>query len=652
LQYRAEIDGLRAVAVLPVLVFHSGIGAMTGGYVGVDIFFVISGYLITTIILEEIKQDTFSIINFYERRARRILPALSIVLIATTVAAYIFMPAGLLKSYSQSLASVTTYSSNVFFYLTSGYFSTAADEKPLLHTWSLAVEEQYYLFFPVMVVLLWRFGNRCLASIILVFSTLSLLFSQYLTLNSYDDFNYYLIFSRAWELFSGSLLAIILMREFTIRRSVAEPMSLIGLLLIVYAITAFDRTTPFPGLYALVPVVGTCLIIFFADHQSLVGRLLANKILVFVGLISYSLYLWHQPLFAFLRLKSIGEPSVEIFLVVIAATFALATLSWRYVEKPFRNKTRFSRAAIFKYTAVSMVMFLAIGGAGHLYSGYESRFDLPNYTDSIQHSPKRANCHTVGADYLKPQDACTYFAENISWASFGDSHIVEPAYALAKRLEVINQGMLHLSFSGCSPALLFDVRQPGCASWVSESLDYLESRGDIRNVLLGFRYSYFLFGNQLDAYPELPDISPTTLMNDVPLEHTAAVRNSYWLSMEAIIARLRAAGKRVYVLYPIPELPVPIQKAIMPFSIVGNETMLDLARATKIDYYFKRNEFILARLNTLPFDESLHAIRPLEILCDGNYCPAVKDNKALYFDDHHLSLAGAEYLVGGIELTD
>ena len=175
MKYRKEIDGLRAVAVLPVILFHGGFSVFSGGYIGVDIFFVISGYLITSIILDEKTNNIFSIISFYERRARRILPALSIVLFFTTIAAFILMPANLLTSYSKSLFSVATFSSNVFFFLTSGYFSTAADEKPLLHTWSLAVEEQYYIFFPIIVSALWYLGKTRLIYIISAICFISLM---------------------------------------------------------------------------------------------------------------------------------------------------------------------------------------------------------------------------------------------------------------------------------------------------------------------------------------------------------------------------------------------------------------------------------------------------------------------------------------------
>ena len=236
MQYRKEIDGLRALAVLPVILFHAGLFGFTGGYIGVDIFFVISGYLITTIIIDELAQDSFSIKKFYERRAKRILPALSAVLIITTLLAFVFMPANLLKSYANSVISVVTFTSNFHFFTTSGYFSTVSDQKPLLHTWSLAVEEQFYLFFPLMLGFWWAKGKSYLVKIVTALSILSLLLAQYLAVNSFTDANFYLIFSRAWELFAGALIALTNIQKVSIRAWQREALGIIGIMLIIFSI--------------------------------------------------------------------------------------------------------------------------------------------------------------------------------------------------------------------------------------------------------------------------------------------------------------------------------------------------------------------------------------------------------------------------------
>lgn len=648
--YREEIDGLRALAVLPVILFHAGISGFSGGYVGVDIFFVISGYLITSIILEELKNDKFSIVSFYERRARRILPALSVVLLMTTVAAYILMPAPLLKSYGQSLVSVVTFSSNIFFYLTNGYFSTASDEKPLLHTWSLAVEEQYYLFFPVMMTLLWAWGKKWLLAVIVFIAAASLGLSQYLASKQAVDANFYLIFSRAWELFFGSIVAFLPSQRDNDNKHVFNNiMGLLGLIFIGYAIVMFDHSTPFPSVYTLLPVLGACMIIQFCNGRSLVGKLLSMRVLVFIGLLSYSMYLWHQPIFAFIRMKTIGEPGIAVFALAIAATIVLAYISWKYIEAPFRNKRAFPRAAIFRYSTVALSLFLAAGLVGHFDNGISERFDRPIDTDSAAFSPKREKCHTNGANFKSPEDACRYFSDNVTWATLGDSHTVEPAYALAKRLDKTDQGLVQMSFSHCPPALDFAIEEPGCTRWLNDSVSYLEQHDEIKNVVVGFRHSAYLYGDQLDSYPEVPDDNPIFKVADQTKPITnAEARSLYWKSFSKLIHRLLESGKNVYVIYPMPELPTHVVKAMTPFTIFDDEPMLDTRKTTPESWYKARNREALQQLATLPYGARLHAIQPESIFCEDGYCPATKDGTALYFDDDHLSVTGGGLLADAI----
>ncbi len=387
------------------------------------------------------------------------------------------------------------------------------------------------------------------------------------------------------------------------------------------------------------------LIIAFSDSSTVIGKFLANKLFVSIGLISYSLYLWHQPLFAFLRMKIIGEPSEFLFISAIVVTFILSIFSFKYIEMPFRNKRAVTRKQIFQFSVASISIFLLIGLSGHIFKGYERRFNKSVYLETTQFSPKRKECHTKGEKYLKPESACKYLGSNITWASFGDSHTVEPAYALAEMLEKDGNGLVHLSFSGCPPALLFNVKQPGCSKWINEAVAYLEGNDTIKNVLLGFRYSAFLYGDQLDSYPELPNRDPIGQFSE-PYPNEGA-REVYWQSFNEIVHRLLASGKKVYLLYPIPELPVDITKAVTPFSIFGDQTLLNLRNTTSSQYYFARNNFILNKLDILPYNNNLRAIKPFEILCNKEYCPAVVNKTALYFDDDHLSVEGARILLAG-----
>ena len=644
IEYRKEVDGLRAVAVIPVIFFHAGFSGFSGGFIGVDVFFVISGYLITSIIIHDFQKQKFSIINFYERRARRILPALSFMLLFTTLAAYLLMPAYLLKLYSQSLVSVASFLSNVYFYLTSGYFSTAAEEKPLLHTWSLAVEEQYYLFYPLLLMVLWKKGKTLIQWVLVVITLVSLALAQYLAELQLVNANFYLIFSRAWELMLGSLLAFTPHLYGQASHRTKQFISMLGLLMIICSIVLFDKYTPFPSLYTLIPVLGTCLLIAYTDSKTIVGKLLSSPAFVGVGLISYSLYLWHQPFLAFLRLKSIGEPQLVHLWLAIILTFLLAFISWKYVEAPFRNKKRFSRVLIFKLSTASLVACLAIGISGHIGGGFENRFAPEKYQDSMVWSPKRS-CHQKSPNDDISEQACSYFGQNITWAVFGDSHIVEPAFALAKNLQPDDIGIKHFSFKGCMPALTIDAQKPGCTQWINNTLDYLESSAEISNVLLAFRHSYYLFGSQVHQFPSIPN-EPFRVKLNNPNQYADELiaREAYWQSFEKIVERLTNANKTVYVLFPIPELPMSIHKAAAPFSVINDQTLVNLNKTTSVEYYLARHAFILNKLKSFSSLKNVVPIEPLKIICNSEYCPAIKDEQALYYDDNHLSIAGAQLI--------
>ena len=298
MKYRSEIDGLRALAVVPVILFHAGFELFNGGFVGVDVFFVISGYLITTILIEDIEKNRFSIINFYERRARRILPALFFVMLVTIPLAWMWMSPSQMKDFSQSLIAVSLFLSNIHFWRESGYFAAATEEKPLQHTWSLAVEEQYYVLFPIFLFLVWRFGKNRVFWMIVVFAAMSLALSEWGWRNA-SYANFYLAPTRAWELFAGSIAAFIVQNRGV---KANNALSLLGLATIIFAIFEYDKNTPFPSIFGLVPVIGVVLLVLYADKETFVGRLLSIKLFVGIVLISYSAYLWNQPLFAFARI--------------------------------------------------------------------------------------------------------------------------------------------------------------------------------------------------------------------------------------------------------------------------------------------------------------------------------------------------------------
>jgi peptidoglycan/LPS O-acetylase OafA/YrhL len=376
MDYRQEIDGLRALAVLPVILFHAGFETFSGGFVGVDVFFVISGYLITTVILAELEQGKFSIVNFYERRARRILPALFLVIFVCIPFAWLWLLPSDMKDFSQSLVAVSVFASNILFWHQSGYFDTEAELKPLLHTWSLAVEEQFYLLFPLFLMLFWKLGKRY------VLVMLGLTFFASFSVSEWAAYAkpsaaFYLFLTRGWELLIGALAAFYLSKANgrTFDKVASEFGGYLGVVLILTAVFVYTKATPFPGFYALVPTLGTVLIILFATQKTTVGKFVGNKVFVGLGLISYSAYLWHQPLFAFAKYKSFSQPSYIVFLSLSVFALILAYFSWKFIEVPFRKNGSITRKKFFSLALFFTLLFVFIGYFGHIRNGFENRFN-------------------------------------------------------------------------------------------------------------------------------------------------------------------------------------------------------------------------------------------------------------------------------------
>lgn len=372
-KYRPEIDGLRALAIIPVILFHAGARGFGGGYVGVDIFFVISGFLITSIILAERERGGFSYVDFYVRRARRILPALFLVLAACCVMAWFWMVPTHLKSFGRTLSAVILFVSNLWLARGTGHFDNTSDSNPLLHTWSLAVEEQYYFVFPLLICVLWRFGRRRLCLVLLSLAAASLALAEY-GWRTHPALNFYSLPTRAWELLLGSMAACFVQaRPQAAQVPYSEWLALAGLLMTLAPVFIFDRTTPFPSMYGLVPTCGAALLLVFATRATRVGRVLADKRLVAVGLASYSAYLWHQPLFAFARIAWGDQLVWQAYAGLIFLTAGLSWLSWRYVERPFRNPATLPRRRAIICIVLGGSLLLGAGVAMDRNQGFPAR---------------------------------------------------------------------------------------------------------------------------------------------------------------------------------------------------------------------------------------------------------------------------------------
>lgn len=449
MDYRREIDGLRALAVLPVILFHAGFETFSGGFVGVDVFFVISGYLITTIILAELEQGKFSIVNFYERRARRILPALFLVMLVCIPFAWFWLLPSDMKDFSKSLVAVSVFASNILFWRESGYFDTAAELKPLLHTWSLAVEEQYYVLFPLFLMLFWKLGKRWILVTLAVVFFVSLAVAQWAAYAK-PAAAFYLLPTRGWELLIGAFAAFYLLqanrKEFG--KGLSELGGWLGVALILYAVFAYSKATPFPGFYALAPTLGTALIILFATQSTTVGKLVGNKAFVGIGLISYSAYLWHQPLFSFARHLSVVEPSKISFGFLAIASVVLAYFTWRYVERLFRLKNSFTQIQIFKSVVFGLFVFIFVGVIGW-------RGNLHNDTKAIDYQwgfkVRQHECFLHNVDDYEHAQTCFTTGGNRNVLLWGDSHAASLFPGLDKFADDNSFSLSYLTQSGCPP---------------------------------------------------------------------------------------------------------------------------------------------------------------------------------------------------------
>jgi len=390
LKYRPEIDGLRAIAVISVILFHAGIPFFSGGYVGVDVFFVISGYLITTIVLTQNKNGVFSYKRFYERRVRRIFPALFVVVFSCIPLSWMFMSSGMIWDFWQSIIATPVFLTNVLFTLENGYFELGTDIKPLIHIWSLSVEEQFYIIFPAVFIIITSSFNKAgvyfFVILILVFSLMWAQFDEYISIqyelmtrtllriNESGWASFYMPFGRVWELLSGSLVALVL---FDNKRSNYSnlPLSFFGLFLVFFAIFSFDKNTNIPGFHSLIPVVGTMMLILFTSKNNLIGTLLSKKYIVLIGLMSYSLYLWHQPIFAFYRIVSLEEPSIYHMVFMIILVFILSWVTWNFIEQPFRDNNKYSLKFIVFFSIVGSLIFISSGFFGLSEAGRSLHYD-------------------------------------------------------------------------------------------------------------------------------------------------------------------------------------------------------------------------------------------------------------------------------------
>jgi peptidoglycan/LPS O-acetylase OafA/YrhL len=612
---------LRAVAVLAVLLYHTLPGAIPGGFAGVDIFFVISGFVITNTILRDMSEGRFSVARFYRRRVRRIFPALYATLAVFLVASWFFLPPSALYELGKSMLAMTFFSSNFYFLRHSGYFDTESTLRPLLHTWSLSVEEQFYLLYPLLIVLICRLGRKLLLPLLIVAFALSLTLSIWLIGNS-PIAAFYLAPARAFELLLGGIVSGF--GAMSSRRSWRiEATSLLGLALVAGSLTFLNQRIPFPGLAAIPPCLGAAFLLWTGEG-TLAGKLLSTRPLTFFGDMSYSLYLWHWPILVLARLVYGSDLSFAKIAGCVSAAIILAASSRRFVELPFLAESR--RALPFLRLGAAA---LAIGAAASLAlvatQGAPQRFSPKAqaiFASATDYNPRRDRCHS-GDNAPIPYDAhCTFGAAGSQpdTAVWGDSHGAELAVAVGERMAPLGRSTLEITTSACPPATGYQPDgRPFCVAANAETLARLLADRRVLSVILACEFSTDGdFAGLLQGY-------------------------------EDVVHQLRTAGKRVVVIYPIP------MQRFDPPSMLG---ML-VAQGNPIDAvglpqseYLADNRHTLAFLDAMPDSSDLQKVIPAKLLCKQNLCRTyLAGSGVLYFDSGHLSLAGARVVAAAIPLN-
>ncbi len=625
--YRAEIDGLRALAVLAVVLFHARIPGFSGGFVGVDVFFVVSGYLITRLIRGESEAGTFSLARFYERRVRRIMPALFAVLAACAAAALILLP-GDLERFAKSLAAVVAFVSNVLFWRWSGYFEPAAASSPLLHTWSLAVEEQFYIAFPLCAAFLARRGRGMAIAALALVALGSFAYSVWASTHD-PSAAFYSPLSRAWELMLGALLAF---EAVPPNRSAifGDALAGLGLLLILSSVVLLTDAPPFPGVNALAPCLGTALVIYGTQSPtSRVARLLGLKPIVAVGLISYSLYLWHWPLIVF-GTYYVLDPAwlmpVRIAMALLA--FPLAWLSWRMIERPFRGPAGlWPRRALFVRAGVASLAFAALGFAGYALNGLPQRFDMsvrrlaagaavPDYA-CVNQPPETfdAKCR-IGDHALRPR-----------FALWGDSHAAVYARALDAPARKHAVSGYDFTAFGTPPllALAADGVMVQSALARNEQVMKVLARERPRVVILAAEWPVY-FQNPLDD----PRTAPRKHGIGYPPQRMFQV-------LERTALALKRLGIAVYFVEDVPLAALSAPDSLAKARVLGHTQAIE----PRTSDYVRANGFIRAAAMRLERRGLLHIVTPARLLCGAQTCRITENGVPLYFDTNHLSERGA-----------
>ena len=621
MSYRKEIDGLRAFAIIPVIFFHAGLQSFSGGFVGVDVFFVVSGYLIATLVITELSKHTFSLSHFYVRRVRRILPALFIMMLTCLPFAWIFLLPNDMKEFSQSMVSVIMFLSNLLFWIKSGYFDTSTELKPLIHTWSLSIEEQFYILFPIVCLAIFKFSKN---NFFLIFSLIAIigLFTAQHIITNYPSMAFYGLPTRGWEIICGVLVAWVLhSTNFLILKSflLNQILSLIGFGLVLFSIITFNLNTPHPSFYSLIPVFGTVLLIIFTCENTYVFKIFTNKYISGIGLLSYSLYLWHQPIFAFTKYRLLEELSIYHVSLIVFISFIFAYFSYRIIESPFRDFEKISNKILFSSIGTIAMIIFIIGLIGHRTDGFIDRDPPDHLSKNFYHDLQTEtgfngmngnHCITDIAKFCKVHNGTK---TNI--LMIGDSHSGDFSNEFKKYAQQNNVNAIQLSMGGCSFSPLSFQRNSGQCSRAVELLQKLIEDKEISKII--FITNFYKHIN--------------------PLDEINAKKNLFFIS-ELFKS---AISRNIEVIYftPRPALTMPLGRAAMANKL-GEIKLQHEKYQNLVDSYIGKK---IVPLGLKVYDQRKVL---LKAFCeDTSKCiNGMHEDRPLYRDKSHLSGYGSEFI--------
>lgn len=633
LSYRAEIDGLRALAIIPVVCFHAGILGMSGGYIGVDIFFVISGFLITSLINKEMHDGNFSYVSFYERRIRRIAPALFFAMLCSLPFAYFLFAPFDTQKYTQSLAAIALLIANHSFANEVGYFDKVVELKPFIHSWSLSVEEQFYLFFPLILLISKRFFKSQVIYVLLILFILSYCYAGENIAKDNED-NYFLLPSRAWELLLGSIAATLPHIKISIYKS--EAIGFFSLGIIISCFFIFDERSHIPGYIALLPTLATALILLFVQKNSFVAKLLSIKPVVFIGLISFSLYIWHQPLLAFIKyLKQ--DQDTQLVDYYFPMLFFISIASWRFIERPFRNTVSFNKKTVFLLFIFFTSLFICIGLFGASTQGHFGR--LPNL-QKLSNIPTVKDARCLNQNITKNHNfeinkLCQYGEGVPDTIIYGDSHAAALFEALSIQLN--GRPFYASSGSGCAP---LGYKFSSCVDRNDAILQFIANNSNIHNVVLVAEWAMYTKGFRDDADGKMISVnkfSDAVGINDSETSNELVFRRSFNKTIELL------KNKHIFVIEPVPEFHSVI------YSTIGRGLLREKSDVSMIELknispqitkteYLNRNKEVLS---TFAQNSDIHLISIQDIFCSASTCWPVNGDSIYYSDTNHLNFVGA-----------